>query len=152
MSDRLYEPGCDFCAIARGEDQAAEIVCEADDWLAFFPLNPATPGHTLTIPRTHVDDLWHLEPSLTRPLMDAVVHVGQAIQRALEPEGMNLITSAGATAEQTVFHLHLHVVPRWHQDGFGQIWPGEHQYENADWTGVAARIRRECVPPESPPT
>jgi histidine triad (HIT) family protein len=76
--------------------------------------------------------------------MDAVIRVGRAINQALMPEGMNLITSAGETAEQTVFHLHLHLVPRWHRDGFGPIWPIEGKYEDADMENVASRIREAC--------
>ena len=52
---------CDFCAIARG-DAPAEVVCEGSSWVAFFPLDPATPGHTLIIPRVHVEDLWDAGP------------------------------------------------------------------------------------------
>lgn len=140
----VFDPNCAFCAIARGEDSEAEVVCEDEYWLAFFPLNPATPGHTLVIPRTHVADLWQVSAPLSAALASAVIRVGRAIDRALNPEGMNLITSAGATAEQTVFHLHLHVVPRWHADGFGAIWPRDHRYENADLTDVAGRIRLAC--------
>jgi histidine triad (HIT) family protein len=135
---------CEFCAIARGSDRSAEVVCEDKSWVAFFPLNPATPGHTLVIPRTHVADLWQVKPPLDSELMAAVIRVGQAIDRALKPEGMNLITSAGQTAEQTVFHLHLHVVPRWHRDGFGRIWPVEGKYDDASLEGTADRIREAC--------
>jgi histidine triad (HIT) family protein len=137
--------GCDFCRIARGEDVNTEIICSGESWVAFFPLNPATPGHTLVIPREHVTDLWQVETALGHDMMDSVIQVGRAIQSALEPEGMNLITSAGGTAEQTVFHLHLHVVPRWHRDGFGRIWPVEHRYKNATLEDVADRIRRACA-------
>ena len=91
-----------------GKDRSAEVVCEDKSWIAFFPLNPAMPGHTLVIPRTHVADLWQVGPPLGAELMAAVIRVGRAIDEALKPEGMNLITSAGETAEQTVFHLHLH--------------------------------------------
>jgi histidine triad (HIT) family protein len=136
---------CEFCAIARGEDRSVEIVCEGETWVAFFPLNPATPGHTLVIPRGHVSDLWKVEPPLDAELMAAVIRVGRAIETALTPEGMNLITSAGETAEQTVFHLHLHVVPRWRRDGFGRIWPIEGKFEDADLEGVAERIRDACT-------
>lgn len=132
---------CDFCRIARGEEQA-DVVCEGRDWLAFFPLHPATPGHTLVIPKAHVADLWQVDPALGGDLMAAVVRVGRAIDAALAPEGMNLITSAGTAAEQTVFHLHLHVVPRWSKDGFGRIWPTEKRYEDTSLEGVADRIRR----------
>jgi diadenosine tetraphosphate (Ap4A) HIT family hydrolase len=87
--------GCDFCAIARGADQSVEVVCEADTWIAFFPLKPATPGHTLVIPRRHVPDLWSADPPLASDLITAVIQVGRAIQAALTPDGMNLIRSSG---------------------------------------------------------
>jgi histidine triad (HIT) family protein len=144
MEAEIQDENCEFCAIARGEDQSVEIVCEGENWVAFFPLEPATPGHTLIIPRKHVVDLWHLEPSLGAELMAAVIRVGHAIDTALAPEGMNLISSAGKVAEQTVFHLHLHVVPRWLRDGFGQIWPGGETFEDASLEDVADRIREAC--------
>lgn len=144
-SASVGEGGCDFCAIARGEDQSVEVVCEAEGWIAFFPVDPATPGHTLVIPRAHVADLWDLDASLGADLMGAVVRVGRAITAALKPEGMNLITSAGTAAEQTVFHLHLHVVPRWTRDGFGQIWPVKgKRYQDEQLEDVADRIRAAC--------
>jgi histidine triad (HIT) family protein len=144
MSASDVDPDCEFCAIARGENQSPEIVCQGERWVAFFPLNPATPGHTLVIPRVHVADLWKVDPSMGGDLMSAVIRVGRAIETALTPEGMNLITSAGETAEQTVFHLHLHLVPRWRRDGFGRIWPVDGTYENADLGDVASRIRDAC--------
>lgn len=138
-------PDCPFCDIAHGRDPAADVVCEGQDWIAFFPLNPATPGHTLVIPRVHVSDLWNIEdPALAADLMAAAIHVGRAIETALQPEGINLITSAGKTAEQTVFHLHLHIVPRWRRDGFGQIWPVEGRFDDASLGDVAAAIRSVC--------
>lgn len=144
MSNSTDPATCDFCAIARGEDSSVEVVCQDEDWIAFFPLNPATPGHTLVIPRVHVSDLWQLEPPLTGKLMDAVVRVGRAIDDAVQPEGMNLITSAGETAEQTVFHLHLHLVPRWKRDGFGRIWPLDGKFEDAPLEEIAEQIRAAC--------
>ena len=78
-------------------------------------------------------------------LMTAVIRVGQAIERVLHPEGMNLITSAGQTAEQTVFHLHLHIVPRWRRDGFGRIWPVEGRFDDAILEDIAGAIRNACA-------
>jgi histidine triad (HIT) family protein len=144
MSLHAYREGCPFCIIARGEGRNVEIVCREASWLAFFPLEPATPGHTLIIPLTHVEDLWQADTSLAADLMVGVERVGHAIERALAPHGLNLITSAGSAAEQTVFHLHLHVVPRWQQDGFGQIWPTGSRYENAALGDAAARVREAC--------
>jgi histidine triad (HIT) family protein len=136
---------CVFCDIARGKDRTVDVVCEDEDWISFFPLNPATPGHTLVIPRKHVADLWQVEPPLSGELMTAVIRVGRAIDRALKPEGMNLITSAGQTAEQTVFHLHLHVVPRWRRDGFGRIWPVEGRYDDDALEDIADLVRAACA-------
>jgi histidine triad (HIT) family protein len=137
--------GCDFCSIARGI-LAAEVVCEAETWIAFFPDKPATPGHTLVIPRRHVPDLWSTDPVLADDLMDAVIRVGHAIQTAVTPDGMNLITSSGDEAAQTIFHLHLHVVPRYRDDGFGDIWPPKRDLPDVDLEGIADRIREACRP------
>ena len=127
-------PQTAYSAISRAVEIRQSMLCaRTEDWIAFFPLNPATPGHTLVIPREHVADLWQVEPPLSNELMTAVIRVGHAIDQALKPEGMNLITSAGQTAEQTVFHLHLHVVPRWRRDGFGRIWPVEGRFDDATW-------------------
>ncbi len=144
MNDCARELYCAFCAIVGGDDTSVEIVCEGDTWLAFFPLEPATPGHTLVIPRLHVPDLWSVDTSLAADLMAAVIRVGRAIDIALTPEGMNLITSSGEAAEQTVYHLHLHVVPRWRRDGFGEIWPPKAELGGIDLDGVADRIREAC--------
>jgi histidine triad (HIT) family protein len=134
---------CDFCAIARG-DAPAEVVCEGEHWVAFFPHRPATPGHTLVIPREHLEDLWAASPSVAGELMQAAIEVGRAIQEALRPDGLNLISSAGAAAEQTVPHLHLHVVPRWEDDAFGRIWPPQTEMPDEVKRDAAARIRAAC--------
>jgi histidine triad (HIT) family protein len=131
---------CDFCAIARG-DAAAEVVCEGERWVAFFPHHPATRGHTLVIPREHVKDLWAASAAMGAELMEAAIEVGRAIRAALEPDGMNLISSAGAVAEQTVRHLHLHLVPRWEDDGFGPIWPPQTEMPEDVRRDAATRIR-----------
>jgi histidine triad (HIT) family protein len=135
---------CAFCAIARGDDASAEIVCEGEMWVAFFPLKPATPGHTLVIPREHVPDLWSADERLAAELMVAVVRVGRAIREAVTPAGMNLITSSGEVAEQTVYHLHLHVVPRYRDDGFDEIWPPKRELPGIDLGDIAERIREAC--------
>lgn len=139
---------CEFCAIARG-DSTAEIVCEGEHWVAFFPLEPATPGHTLVIPREHVSDLWQTSIGTAGELMEAVIRVGRAIKSSLEPDGLNLITSAGAAAEQTVSHLHLHVVPRWEDDGFGHIWPLKTPMRRELKREAAEQIRAACQPPST---
>jgi histidine triad (HIT) family protein len=140
-----YDRDCPFCAIARGEDRPAHVICEDDGWIAFFPLKPAAAGHTLVIPRTHVADFWSSDSPTASDLVLAAKRVGAAINDALSPDGFNLITSAGSAAEQTVFHLHLHVVPRWDGDSFGPIWAGSEVSDDVDLDDVAERIRRSCI-------
>lgn len=121
----LQDESCPFCRIVDGSDADAQVVGEAERWVAFFPLHPATRGHTLIVPRHHVRDFWEADSATAAELADACGTVGRALADLLGPDGMNLITSAGEAAEQTIFHLHLHVVPRWHGDDISPIWPPE---------------------------
>lgn len=113
---------CVFCGIVAGTEPA-EIVREDDHTVAFTPLNPATPGHTLVVPRRHAPDLWALERAEVGPLFEAAQEVGAELWLLRKPDGMNVITSAGAAATQTVFHLHVHVVPRYQGDAMPHLWP-----------------------------
>jgi histidine triad (HIT) family protein len=141
----IDEDSCAFCRIARGKDRSAEIVCEGAGWVAFFPSEPATPGHTLVIPREHVPDVWSLNADQGADLMSAVVRVGRAIRSAVTPAGMNLISSSGEVAEQSIFHLHLHVVPRYPGDDIDPIWPSKRQMNEHLKEEVAQRIRDACA-------
>jgi histidine triad (HIT) family protein len=131
---------CEFCQIVRGE-RPARVVADAPDALAFFPLRPACRGHTIVIPKTHVRDLWAAGGLMTAGLMQAVIDVGHAINAALRPDGLNLISSAGEAASQTVFHLHLHVVPRWAGDHLGNFWPPSPPLTDEVKDETAAAIR-----------
>jgi histidine triad (HIT) family protein len=135
---------CDFCLIARGEDESAEVVCAAADWVAFLPPTPATLGHTLVIPRSHVPDFLALDPEAGASLMNGIVRVGLAIRKALSPDGMNLISSSGKAAQQTVFHLHFHLVPRWIGDRIGNIWPPDRPIDEEVKEDLADLIRSAC--------
>jgi histidine triad (HIT) family protein len=113
---------CPFCLAGAGMS-ATPVVYEWAHVIALFPLHPAAPGHTLVVPRKHVTDLWLLDPSDAPVLTDAVLRVAKAIRQGLGPDGLNIITSVGSAASQTVMHLHIHLVPRWQGDQFGDIWP-----------------------------
>lgn len=143
QEQREFDPDCPFCRIAAGEDSAA-VVCEGDEWIAFLPPEPATPGHTLVVPRVHARDFWTLAEAASSELGLAAGRVGRAINRALRPEGMNLITSAGTAAEQTVAHVHLHVLPRWEGDAVGSIWPPKQATPPERLQDLVQRIAAEC--------
>lgn len=139
-SSEIAEKACPFCSIARGEDQSVEVLGETASWVAFFPQTPATPGHTLLIPREHVRDFWTADQTLVKELASGAIRLGQAICSALDSEGMNLITSAGEAAEQSVFHLHIHLVPRWDGDAL-DIWPPKKVMEREVREDLGAAIR-----------
>lgn len=137
------ERECEFCKIVRGEVEA-RIVCETAAALAFFPLKPAALGHTLVVPKQHVRDLWSVDEALAGHVMELAVRVGKAIRLAVEPDGMQLISSVGQAATQTIFHLHLHMVPRWSNDHIGNIWPPTQPWKETVKDEVADRIREAC--------
>ena len=131
--------GCVFCAIARGE-APAEIVYEDEQTLAFLDANPATPGHTLVIPRKHVRNIYDLDDETAGAVMRTAIHVARGIRDALHPEGLNLLQANERAGFQSVFHFHFHLVPRWVGDGLRRPWlpqPGDPQA----MAEVAARIR-----------
>ncbi|QBI56838.1 HIT family protein [Streptomonospora litoralis] len=109
-----HAPPCVFCAILAG-DEPATIVREWKDAIAFTPLNPVVEGHTLVIPRVHVDS------AATDPDIAAAT-MRRAVQLAAEAEHSNILTSIGKPATQSVFHLHVHVVPRRAGDGLMLPW------------------------------
>lgn len=113
---------CEFCHIVNA-DEPARIVMRSARVVAFFPLEPATLGHTLIIPATHVSDIWALDKSIASSLAVATLRVAHAVRSAMTPDGLNIIQSNGDAATQTVPHLHIHVVPRWFNDEMGNIWP-----------------------------
>jgi histidine triad (HIT) family protein len=119
-----FQEGCDFCEIV-AKEELARIVMRSERAIAFFPLEPATLGHTLVIPTTHIPDIWALDDATASTLAHATLSVARAVREALSPDGLNIIQSNGAAATQTVQHLHVHVVPRWEGDAMGRIWPPE---------------------------
>lgn len=115
---------CPFCAIIMGEGWAREIYRD-DHAVAFFPLRPATLGHTLVVPRRHISDIWELPEADAACLSRTVLRVAAALRAAVTPDGLNIIQSNGVAATQTVPHLHVHLVPRWAADAMGPIWPAK---------------------------
>src|SRR5512142_2340162 len=114
---RLVPDACVFCAIVAGT-ASAEVVYEDAQTLAFLDIAPLARGHVLVVPREHVGALWELADDLAAAVMRTTVRLAGAVDAAFDPDGINLFHSTGAAAGQTVFHLHLHVVPRWRGDRF----------------------------------
>lgn len=130
---------CLFCGIVAGE-VPAEIVDSDEHTVAFMDINPATPGHALVVPRRHSADLMDIPPEDLARTALAAQRLAQRIEGVLHPAGFNLINACRAAAWQTVFHLHVHVVPRYEGDPLKLPWvpgPGE----SDEIAEIAGRLR-----------
>jgi histidine triad (HIT) family protein len=133
--------GCSFCGIVAGTTPA-ERVYENDSVVAVMDINPATTGHVLLIPKNHSSDLWHVSTEDAQQVMATSIHVARMIREALHPDGLNLVHATGPAAWQTIFHFHMHLVPRYEGDGLVPPWPVDHRgVEGPSLREVAERIR-----------
>ena len=114
---------CLFCRVVRGE-LPGHVVLEDDETVAFLDTHPAARGHTLVVPRAHVEHLWDADEAVAAAVMRTAHEVAALLRQRLRPDGLTLRQNTGAASGQAVPHLHLHLVPRWHGDGtIGWPWP-----------------------------
>jgi histidine triad (HIT) family protein len=123
----MADPDCLFCGIVAGTIPSERI--DSDErTVAFMDINPATPGHALVVPREHSADLLEIgEEDLTASVL-AAQRLSKRMKDALDADGIDLINACGAAAWQTVFHFHIHVVPRYEDDPLKLPWipkPGD---------------------------
>ncbi|MDX9994867.1 MAG: HIT family protein [Rhodocyclaceae bacterium] len=116
-------PGaCLFCRLIAGEIPASRIY-EDDLTLAFMDIGQLNPGHALVAVKRHAATLLDLTPDEAAAAMRTAHRVAQAVQAAFDPPGLTLLQANGREGDQTVFHFHLHVVPRHGNDGIALSWP-----------------------------
>lgn len=114
---------CLFCRLVEGQ-VPAHVVASDEHCVAFLDAAPAARGHTLVVPRRHVQDLWSADPEIAAALGRTCSDVARRIRERLAPDGLTMRQNTGAASGQNVFHLHVHLVPRWHGDGtVGWPWP-----------------------------
>lgn len=114
-------PDCLFCKILAG-DLPAQIVDEDERTLSFMDINPATPGHALVIPRAHAADLYELPADDMVATALAAQRLALRARDALGAAGVNLLNACRPAAWQTVFHYHVHVIPRYSDDPLKLPW------------------------------
>lgn len=136
------DPDCEFCRIVLDLEPAREVF-RTSSVLAFFPLKPATLGHTLLVPTEHMPDIWALTEQVAADLAHWTLSLASAVRRVMRPDGLNVIQSNGSAASQTVPHLHVHIVPRWQGDAIGQIWPPESHYSETQKDQAWEALREE---------
>jgi len=106
-----HEPGCIFCRIVRGE-APCHRVAEDDLTLVFMDLFPVSDGHTLVVTKEHFQDLFEATPPAIAAVGAMSKRVADALRRVLEPDGLSVYQANGTAAGQTVFHYHMHLMPR----------------------------------------
>ena len=132
--------GCLFCQIARGE-RTADTVFAGDGVVAFLDIFPCTPGHTLVIPREHYGTLSEMPLEEVGKLFQAAAMVATKVQSALGAAGFNLGINNGKAAGQEVFHVHIHIIPRYPDDGGGSMKSVAHFKGKETLEQIAAKLR-----------
>ena len=118
---------CIFCKIVEGDIPCFKLY-EDEHTLAFMDINPANDGHALIIPKVHARDLLSIEPASLAAVAVAARKVARAVNGTVNPEGINLMQCNGEAAGQSVFHFHMHVLPRAVGDELKMNWgltPGD---------------------------
>ena len=112
---------CIFCAIVAGTAPAI-VVAEDEDCMAFLALGPAAPGHTLVVPRTHAQDIFDISTESLSAVARMSQQVAQLLDERLKPDGMTVMQNNRQAGWQSVFHLHVHVIPRYTGDNLVPPW------------------------------
>jgi histidine triad (HIT) family protein len=110
--DGAYDPNNIFAKILRGEIPSVKVF-EDELVLAFMDVFPQSPGHTLVVPKVAARNFFDLPTEKVGPYLERVQRVARAVRAALSPDGVLISQYNGAAAGQTIFHVHIHIVPRW---------------------------------------
>lgn len=137
----MAEKDCIFCKIANGEIPAATIY-ENSDVRVILDVAPASRGHALILPKEHFKDLFDIDAVTAGKIFSMATEVARAMKSVLHCDGLNVVQNNGTVAGQTVFHFHLHLIPRYEGDGVNIGWnPGESGEE--ELRELAKEIRRK---------
>lgn len=134
---------CIFCKI-KNKDIPSRIVYENDDVLAFFDTSQATPGHTLLIPKKHVENMMEYDEELAQKVFSVLPQITRGIKNYHpDVQGVNIINNNGETAYQTVFHSHIHIIPRFSTDDTFSISMGNNgdQYTDEELDRLADQVK-----------
>jgi len=111
---------CVFCKIGTGDIPAHKIY-EDDKFIAFLDIEPSAPGHTMIVSKQHIEDIIELPGDLAEPMMDAIKNVVSMLEEALGSDNFTIGANSGRIVGRHVNHLHVHVIPRFPDDGGGYI-------------------------------
>lgn len=140
FTDSTPPDSCIFCRLVKGEIPSSSVY-EDDQTVAFMDLGQLNPGHVLVAIKRHAATLLDLTPDEAAAVMQTARLVALAIKSAFDPPGMTLLQANGKAGDQTVFHFHLHLVPRHGNDGIALSWPRKDP-PREQLEEYAARIRQ----------
>jgi histidine triad (HIT) family protein len=128
----MVKEDCIFCKIANGEIPSATIF-ENEEFRVVLDVGPATKGHALILTKNHYDNIFEIDEQTAGRLFSLASVVAKAMKKTLNCDGMNVLQNNGTIAGQTVFHFHLHLIPRYEGDQVQITWPqGEITEEEKD--------------------
>jgi histidine triad (HIT) family protein len=134
---------CVFCKIVAGQIPSTRVH-EDEYTLAFMDLGQVNPGHVLVAVKKHAANLFELEVAQAEAIARATVKISKAIKKAFEPEGLSVYQANGKAAGQTVFHYHVHLLPRHAADGMELVWPVKNP-PRAKLESNAEKIRQQLA-------
>lgn len=117
----MSDNSCIFCKLASGEFPSATVY-EDDLFRAILDISPAAKGHTLLLPKTHAVNLFELDELEVSKALLVAKKLAAAIQKTLQCDGINILQNNGTAAGQSVFHFHIHLIPRYEEDGVTIPW------------------------------
>lgn len=129
---------CIFCKIIAGEIPSATVY-EDEDFKAIMDISPAAKGHVIILSKKHIANLFELDDDTASKALIAARKIAKAIKAELNCDGINLVQNNGEAAGQTVFHFHIHVIPRYNNDSVGLDWK-QGKYADGETAALAARI------------
>ena len=135
----MKDTNCLFCKIAAGEIPCEKVYEDADTF-AFLDIKPVNPGHLLVIPKEHYANIFEVPNELVTKMMETMKKMAHALKDGLGVEDGNIIMNNGAHAGQTVFHAHMHFIPRHEGDGKNNIWSGK-AYEQGEADTIVTKIK-----------
>lgn len=137
----MVDNNCIFCRIASGELPSATLY-EDEDFRVILDMGPATRGHALLIPKAHYADLFEMDDALLAKALVTAKLMASRMKKALKADGFNLVQNNGEPAGQTVFHFHMHLIPRYEGDEAGILW--EPKTATSEELEEVVRLVRGC--------
>jgi histidine triad (HIT) family protein len=139
ISEESTMSGCIFCKIARNETDSL-ILCKNETITIFMDINPVSPGHVLVIPNKHFESMHDVEVRYLAEIVTQSKKIGVFLEQALGATGFNVLVANGRSAQQSVFHLHFHVIPRYDNDSI-DLWFDKRMAKVCDIREVYAKLR-----------